>query len=217
MGIVAIVNHEGFQSIGTIKGSYRPKAEEPHKGTIKTEYGEFNALIHKKCRKKIRIEEELYFLVWLKYIKKEPRLTVIAFGEDGVDNEFFISAAWTGYKKIVGEKSQKYQLIAGRNSEYIEENAENRKKLKIKINCKGELPKEYFKKFIAIEGQLIDGILQIKTYKLLGETVPNADFIFEKPPKKQGKTHKEKKPKGLIKKKIEVGEIQKPKLKKRVE
>lgn len=210
--IIAQPNHQGFQSLGTIRGVFTPGTES-HKGTLETAHGTFNAFIHKKCRKKIPVGTEKYFLVWLKYIKKEPRLTVIGFGDGGVDNQFFLSAAFVAYKKVVGDKELKYQLIATRNLE--SDLPEGKQKLKIKLNCKGNLPAEYLKKFIAIEGKFVEGVLIIKTYKLLSEDVPDAEFVFQKParnpgrkPKKLNKKNIEyDRPKPLIKKKIKVGAI----------
>lgn len=224
--IIAQPNHQGFQSLGTIKGTFTPGTES-HKGILETAHGTFNAFIHGKCRKKIPVGTEKYFLVWLKYIKKEPRLTVISFGDGGIDNQFFLSAAFVSYKKIVGDKQLKYQLIATRNPEFHQELPEGKKKLKIKINCKGNLPEDYLKKFIAVEAKFVEGVLVIKTYKLLGEEVPDAEFVFQKPAKRQGRKPKKfnKKnveydsPKPLIKKKITVGAIrevqpfERPKLK----
>lgn len=202
--IIANPNHKGFQSLGSIKGVFQSAdAKEPHKGTIATEHGTFTTIIHAKCRRRIISGKELYFLVWLRFVKKEPFLTVVGFGEEGIDNQFFISAALVSYKKVVGQKLLKYGLIAARNPEFL---TEGKNKIKIKIFCKGELPKEHFKKFLAIESKFVEGELIIKTYKVISEEVPDSEFIFQKPPKKFGnkkRSNKTQTNNKVIKKKLE--------------
>lgn len=216
-------NHTGYQALGAVKGDFDYLEDQTGanagRGILKTEYGNFPAFVHIKCRSTIKrlSSDSQYFLVWFRnrLVTEDNnatiQFTVVGCGNEGVDNTFLITGALIG-----GNKVSEYQFIISRNNKSKTPTKHKVKfstrNFKVRVSSEEDIWELYRHKLAALVCKLVDGKLQVVSHQLISEELPDASILKSLRKKLKKKNNKiitvdVTTTKALVKKKITVGVI----------